>query len=715
MNFNRWIGTSLMLASLAGSTQILGRRRQRDAAGRTVLLAVDYDDCLEISTRSGVDLGELLHDLWHRGASHVAIVEQTLGDLLDAGSVLPAQPPVTIPTTGLTYLTASDRRLLERVATALAIRVPHLAHLTPEAIDDRLYLGIPGSLKYLRGVTVGFEPAVFAQAQAAGLVPVARPRHYPWPHPAAIEAVLAQAAALGSPVIAFADNYVLGHEMFMQATIQALRSHHLTPVYFAESRHQKGDWFIAKACLPNVLLGHEFAPNELDLEDEHGMAHKWGRMTERGIRFFSVRTMRGVHATDPLSLRDYVSMVAGELVTGRGLQLADRPDFAPPAPHHHGHGHHHHSHEHEHVHEHVHDGGHEPDDDHPHDHDAIHTRETFYQTHEPAPDDPPDRAHHAAHTHDHDAAAHSHAPESLATTPAEPARDLQWVALAAAGAGGIAAAETLGLPEPWASLLTLGAAGAGWFAVPLVDRPRSQLEATFVPSYAPKAIGLGVAVATPIAGMAGLLHDPSRGPAEMVDLLLAVVINGAAAAALAATTAGEPYTKRVEEFRSYNLDWAVPLGLVLGRAVGRPGRERVTAMAGAGLAGLGAWLLSSRGRLPADLLGPWSNRPLAGHTHHLSAFQARLGDLGLAASPQPLAKWGWLLPLGAALATANAPTRTVGLIAATMGSIALLAPFRQGAPALDDTIEAGIRGLTAGLVRGVRAAGISPAGSDLPS
>ena len=267
----------------------------------------------------------------------------------------------------------------------------------------------------------------------------------------------------------------------------------------------------------------------------------------------------------------------------------------------------------------------------------------------------------------------------------------------------MAAAGVLGLPEPWASLLTMAAAGAAWVAVPRIDRPRSALEASFPPIYAPKAIGLGLAVATPVAGLAaaGLLSE-SRSPAAALGLLAAAVINGAGAAGLAASVAGEPYLKHVEEFRSYNLDWAVPLGLIAGHVAGtawQPHRARPAAVAGAGLAALGAWLLTKAGRLPADLLGPRTYRPLHGHTHHLSAFQARLGDLQMAVGPQPLAKWAWLLPAGGILAvTARGPLHAAGLVAATLGSVILLAPLRQGAPALDDTLEAAFSGLTAGLV-----------------
>ena len=83
-----------MFGSLAGSLPRLQQRRHWDAQNRTISLCVDYDDCVEISMRSGVPLSDLLHHLWHDGASHIAITELTLGDLLASGQLSVALPAV---------------------------------------------------------------------------------------------------------------------------------------------------------------------------------------------------------------------------------------------------------------------------------------------------------------------------------------------------------------------------------------------------------------------------------------------------------------------------------------------------------------------------------------------------------------------------------------------------------------------------------------------
>ncbi|MGB4977590.1 MAG: DUF5693 family protein [Anaerolineae bacterium] len=699
MKPHQFLGTALMVGSLAGSLPRLQQRRHWDAQNRTISLCVDYDDCVEISMRSGVPLSDLLHHLWHDGASHIAITELTLGDLLASGQLSVALPAVAETAPTHRWLTSLDTRWLTQVSQELSARIPALPVRLLE-IDGRSYVQIDADLRALAGLTVGFDPQAFAQAQAAGLEPVARPRHLVWPPADAIERSLAQAAELGARLVAFAGNYVLGHEMFMQATIASLQQHDLTPVFFAESRHQKGDWFIAKARLPNVVIGHEFTPPELDMEDEHGMAHRWGRMADRGVRFFSLRAMRGVHATEPLSLRGYIGMVLTELIHERGLRLAGRPDFRPMAHTHlHGHDHaadtqtqpdeHGHAHQHEHEsaeHGHEHPAGtHTPQGERDHTHQHQQQHESAEHGHE-----------HDHHPEEHDIASNLRAENQLSA-----------LALAAAGAASMAVAGALDLPEPWALLLTVAGGAAAWSLTPLLDRPRSHLEERFPPSYAPKAIALSVATAAPVAALAvtGLLG--SKATPGLDGLLLAALIEGAGAAALAATVADVPYTLRVEEFRSLNLDWALPLGLTVGRLIGgRPGtadrQATLAGLAGASLAAAAAFGLGKAGLLPADLVGRWAAVPMLTHTHHLSALQARLGDLQLALNPQPLSKWGWLLPAGLALAhlgrgQADAlplPLRTGATLLAALGSMALLAPFRQGGVPLTDTLAAAVQGLT---------------------
>lgn len=164
---------------------------------------------------------------------------------------------------------------------------------------------------------------------------------------------------------------------------------------------------------------------------------------------------------------------------------------------------------------------------------------------------------------------------------------------------------------------------------------------------------------------------------------------------------------RVEEFRSLNLDWALPLGLTVGRLMGgRPGaadrQATLAGLAGASLAAAAAFGLGKASLLPAD-----TGRSLGGsaHAHPYASFVGPAGAPGecqLALNPQPLSKWGWLLPTGLALARlgrgqADAlplPQRTGAALLAALGSLALLAPFRQGGVPLADTLATAVRGLT---------------------
>ena len=81
----------------------------------------------------------------------------------------------------------------------------------------------------------------------------------------------------------------------------------LALAYFAESRHQKGDWFVAKRRAPEVVLAHRFTPQEMIPLDFHAASHHWAYLArERGIRFCYVNFFKVLHATEPLEGLHYV-------------------------------------------------------------------------------------------------------------------------------------------------------------------------------------------------------------------------------------------------------------------------------------------------------------------------------------------------------------------------------------------------------------------------
>ncbi|MFQ5578900.1 MAG: DUF5693 family protein, partial [Anaerolineae bacterium] len=428
--------------------------------------------------------------------------------------------------------------------------------------------------------------------------------------------------------VAFAGEMILGHEMHLDATVRALADNDLTFVYFAESRHQKGDWFIAKRRAPHIVLGHRFTPADMVPLDYHAACHNWAHFArERGIRFCYVNFFRVLHATAPLEGLDYVHHLK-HVLEDAGLVVA--ADAAPPAP-----------------------------------------------------------------------------------IPAADTTELAAAGMAAAGVGATAVSPLLHLPESLAIPLTLASA-AGAAALPFVEQARHQrtiinhqssiihnhdhdhhrdhdhshdhadLAALYPPSYAPKLLALGAATLGPVAaqsgGLAGLVHHL------------------AAMAALTAVTSGPEYQLRIEEYRGFNLDWLVPLATAVGQLPDK--RARL-----AGWATLAAGWLAARQK-GVDVLAQIDPGHAEGHTHHISAAMALLGDIQMAIGPKPARKWAGLGPLAggvAAMLAGNDRTQAAAVahILSTPGYALGLVGFRRPERALAETWQLAGPSLVVGTAAGI--------------
>jgi hypothetical protein len=207
----------------------------------------------------------------------------------------------------------------------LAARVPASQPqlLAGEAVPT---LAILGDLPTSAEMGLGFEASAAAQIAEAGLGIVPRPVSFAWPEARLVERTLEQAAALpgarpGPRIVAFEGDLILGHEMHLDSTVAALVRFGLSFAYFSETRHQKGDWFIAKRLAPagQVILSHYFTPAAMVPEDFHSAAHHWGMLARaRSIRLCYVNVFRRIHATDPLECLHYIEHIREEL-EGLGL------------------------------------------------------------------------------------------------------------------------------------------------------------------------------------------------------------------------------------------------------------------------------------------------------------------------------------------------------------------------------------------------------------
>ncbi len=576
--------TILSLATAVTGTAALGvlaRRRAWEANNNRVAICVDFDDAHAAAIRAGLPFAGILSKLAENGATHLSLPEWTLNRLLHVGLLTPqvsSKPQSKAPAVGHWNYLSGDADLVARLATALQTRLPY----TETAVLQKNTLQFAGDLPTIGEIGLGFDQALAALIQAAGLGVVPQPVSYAWPQKELLEASLQEAAQIGH-YVAFAGNMILGHEMHLDETVAALETNGLNFVYFAESRHQKGDWFIAKRRAPHVVLGHRLSPEDMIPLDFHAAAHNWAYFArERGIRFCYVNFFRVLHATAPLEGLDYVHHLKHALEDA-GFVVAAEIDLPTPVP----------------------------------------------------------------------------APQTA---------DLALAGLTAAGIGATAVSEMLALPELLAVPLHLAAAG-GALALPYIEEQRNaaavarhadghahthdhddhhhhhhdhdhdhghdhgDLQVLYPPSYAPKLLALGLTALTPIANMTAAEHGAW-------GWLRGLLYQMAATGALATVNSGEAYQLRIETYQGFNFDWALPLAAVALRIQNPAVRAGALAMVAV------AWGMARRQGV--DVLATVDPGHAEGHTHHISAAMATLGDVQMAVGPQPARKWAGLGPLALA-------------------------------------------------------------------
>jgi hypothetical protein len=328
MKFSRLLSLSLAAVGSAAAARILRRRHQWEAAHNKVAICVDFDDAHTAAIRAGMPFDELLHELGHHGATHLSLPELTLDRLLRTGQLTPlapASPISTRPRVGHWNYLHGDADLVSPLASELAARLPY----TEARLAGDCTLAFAGDLPTIGEIGLGFDAFMAQRITAQGLQLVPRPVSYAWPEDNLIDLALAQAGVFGK-LVAFDGDMILGHEMHLDATLKAMECHDLTLVYFAESRYQKGDWFVAKRRSPNVVLAHRFTPAEMIPLDFHAAAHRWAYLArERGIRFCYVNFFKTLHATAPLEGLHYVEHIK-EALEHDGFVVT--PDVGLPTP-----------------------------------------------------------------------------------------------------------------------------------------------------------------------------------------------------------------------------------------------------------------------------------------------------------------------------------------------------------------------------------------------
>lgn len=642
MKLSRILSLAAIAVGTVASTKLLQKRHAQEQRNNKVGICVDFDDVIVAALRAGITFDDLAQQLVAKGATHISLPEMTLNGLIKRGvlqPMVPAEPLSEEPPLGQWVYLYGTKSFIPIIESALNWRLPELKG---QMLGENT-LVFAGSLPAHGDLGLGFDEAFGEHLQSLGLAVVPRPVSYDWPDPALIDHGLHSAGHVGK-LIAFDGDWVLGHEMQINDTLKAMNSFGLSMAYFAESRHQRGDWFIAKGRLPHVVLAHRFTQAEMMEMDYHSAAHTWVHLAnERGIRLCYINFFRVLHATAPLEGLDYVHYLKHALEDA-GYQLSQ--DLSV-------------------------------------DEEAVKRSEA----------QPQELALAGVAAAGIGAAAISdtlNLPESLA---------VPFVTLASMGAAALPFVEQKGMltPAPHShgdddghdhgrshshSLNGLNGVeavhahgGAGHHHHGDGDVAPMQT------SFAPKLIALATSTLAPAAALTSAQRD------GWLNWLIGQSYMEAGAVTLAAATSEIAYRQRVEAFRGWNLDWFVPLTVAALQFESPKTKAIMIAIL------TGAWLAAQKS---GDLLGKIDAPHAEGHTHHVSVANRIVGDLSMKLGLKPARKWAWVGPLALSLADGEfTPAQVMGFTGTVANTMSLSA-YRHPERAIERTARGTIPAWAAG-------------------
>jgi len=243
-------------AGLAAAGWIGYQRIIVEQANSTVAVAVDYNDILRAAALAGKPPQEILAQIKATGASHVAVTELTLSDLVKtrrlfntaSSAVFLAEPSM-------------PAAVRNRIRKQLTGKLPQPEGTTPQGKRYDYYTHLLGIAPQLEEIGVGYDEAVEA-VREAGLSLVARPQPK-FVQEQDIALAIAAASDIKADIVVFAGTQVLGYQKQLEQTAQALRQSGLKFGY-VELAPQAGEQTLAHHLDYKFIRTHSIPQAEME-------------------------------------------------------------------------------------------------------------------------------------------------------------------------------------------------------------------------------------------------------------------------------------------------------------------------------------------------------------------------------------------------------------------------------------------------------------------
>jgi hypothetical protein len=301
---------AVVILGLAAAAVVLYTRVRVEARYRAVEIVLDGDDWTTLIRREGRRIDDVLPALRERGATSVALADNTLKRMAEEGRVSYASGASLAAAARLTPLATTFARL--QAAGAIRPGAVYVA-ADPEPlafVEARLraLLGTArvrrvgdmvealGTQQDIEEIGLGYQPSDAAAARAAGLHVVLRPRNYRGLSSESLRVLVdGYARTAPEPTLIFALTEVQGNEGLIAdaaAEYRRVGARFGRIEVFTARRKQRGEDRLTALMRPSVIRVFSITPEELQSLGPDEVADRFVRAAqERNIRLLYVRPL----------------------------------------------------------------------------------------------------------------------------------------------------------------------------------------------------------------------------------------------------------------------------------------------------------------------------------------------------------------------------------------------------------------------------------------
>lgn len=266
-------------------------------------ITLDYEDSRSLADAYGVTQAQLLKDFHQRGATSLALYDQTLGTLRDNARITITSREIAqqvyskynwaaVPDRYRYLVTSSDKALIDNIGPRLQEQASPATAPKLVDIDGTRAILIPASKQLVGDVQLGFDPQQVQLARDNGYSITARISNPLNLTPARLDTLLDDTQKVGAKVVIFAEDEVLGYESLITGAAREMRRRGLifTNIEFTK---QRGSVDFAKSSEGQLVRLHTITADEAARAEQEVLVDRFVRAAkERDMRVLYVRLVR---------------------------------------------------------------------------------------------------------------------------------------------------------------------------------------------------------------------------------------------------------------------------------------------------------------------------------------------------------------------------------------------------------------------------------------